>query len=202
MKFSNFNSLPASLRKNVSYRDLAQGERLFRRGDTAKHFYILVGGRIWIVRPTIENRTATLQFARAGDIVGENAFFEDAYSCSAIADVPSRVIVYERSCLTQAIENHPELTEDLLKRLTQKIDYFKSNLELREVRAAHQRVLQYLRYAADPQLKTIHLDYPLQDIARQLGFTPATLSRALSKLEKDGFITRESNSITLNNGAA
>lgn len=202
MKFSNPNSLPAPLREQVSYRDLAQGERLFRRGDAARYIYILATGRIWLVRPTIENKRASLQFAKPGDILGENALFESFYLSSAIANVASRVIVYERSCLTQIIENYPELVEDLLQKLTQKISYYQTNVELREIRAAHQRVLQYLRYIVEPQLRTIHLDYPLQDIARQLGFTPATLSRALSKLEEDGFITRGSNSITLHNDVA
>ena len=202
MNFSNPDSLPPPLREQVTYRDLSQGERLFRRGDAARCIYILATGRIWLVQPTIENKTATLQFAKPGDIVGENALFEDVYVCNAIANVASRVIVYNRSCFTQIIENYPDLVEDLLRKLTQKIGYCQTNIELREIRAAHQRVLQYLRYVAEPQLQTIHLDYPLQDIARQLGFTPATLSRALSKLEEDGFITRESNLIILHNDVA
>lgn len=202
MNFSNPNSLPTPIREQVSYRDLAQGERLFRRGDAARYIYILATGRIWLVRPTIENKRATLQFAKPGDILGENALFENVYLSSAIANVASKIIVYNRSCLPQIIENYPDLVEDLLQRLTQKISYYQTNVELREIRAAHQRVLQYLRYIAEPQLKTIHLDYPLQDIARQLGFTPATLSRALSKLEEDGFISRGSNSITLHDDVA
>ena len=201
MQFSNPNSLPTSIRERVSYRNLAKGERLFRRGDAAKYIYILETGRIWLVRPTIENKTATLNFARSGDLVGEDALFEDAYSYSAIANVASRVIVYDRSCLPQIIQNYPDLIEDLLQRLTQKISLYQAYVELREIRAAHQRVLQYLRYIAS-NLKTIHLDYPLQDIARQLGFTPATLSRALSKLEEDGFISRELNEIVLHDDVA
>ena len=202
MRFSNPNSLPTSLKKQVSYRNLAKGERLFRRGDAAKYIHILETGRIWLVRPTIENKTATLQFARSGDLVGENALFEDVYSYSAIANTASRVIVYDCSCLPQIIENYPHLVEDLLQKLTQNISRYQNNVELREIRAAHQRVWQYLRYIADPNLKTIHLDYPLQDIARQLGFTPATLSRALSKLEEEGLITRESNAIVLHHDVA
>ena len=202
MNFSNPNSLPTPLRERVSYRNLAKGERLFRRGDAAKYIHIIETGRIRLVRPTIENRIASLEFARAGDLVGENALFEEVYSCSAIANVVSRIIVYDRACLPQIIEHYPDLIEDLLQRLTQKISYYQTNLELREIRAAHQRVLQYLRYIADPNLQTIHLDYPLQDIARQLGFTPATLSRSLSKLEEDGFISRESNEIVLHNNVA
>ena len=201
MELSNPNSLPTEIRKHVSYRNLAKGERVFRRGDTAKYIYILETGRIWLVRPTIENKTATLNFARSGDLVGEDALFEDAYSYSAIANVASRVIVYDRSCLPQIIQNYPDLIEDLLQRLTQKISLYQAYVELREIRAAHQRVLQYLRYIAS-NLKTIHLDYPLQDIARQLGFTPATLSRALSKLEEDGFISRELNEIVLHDDVA
>ena len=202
MEFSNPNSLPAALQERVSYRNLAKGERLFRRGDAAKYIYILATGRIWLVRPTIENKTAALQFARSGDLVGDNALFEEVYSCSAIANIASEVIVYDRACLPQIIENYPELVEDLLQKLTQNISRYKTNLELREIRAADRRVLQYLKYTADPQFRTIHLDYPLQDIARQLGFTPATLSRALSKLEEEGFIARESNAIVLRNDVA
>ena len=202
MNFSNPNSLPTPLRERVSYRNLAKGERLFRRGDAAKYIHIIETGRIRLVRPTIENRIASLEFARAGDLVGENALFEEVYSCSAIANVVSRIIVYDRACLPQIIEHYPDLIEDLLQRLTEKISYYQTNLELREIRAAHQRVLQYLRYIADPNLQTIHLDYPLQDIARQLGFTPATLSRSLSKLEEDGFISRESNEIVLHDDVA
>ena len=200
MEFSNPDSLPTQIREHVSYRNLAKGERLFRRGDTAKYIYILETGRIWLVRPTVENKTATLHFARSGDLVGEDALFEEAYSYSAIANVASKAIVYDRSCLPQIIQNYPDLIEDLLQRLTQKISRYQAYVELREIRAAHQRVLQYLRYIAS-SLKTIHLDYPLQDIARQLGFTPATLSRALSKLEEDGFISRESNEIVLHDVA-
>lgn len=149
MKFSNPNSLPASLREQIYYRDLAQGERVFRRGDTARYIYILATGRIWLVRPTIENKRATLQFAKPGDIIGENALFENFYLSSAIANVASRVIVYHRSCIPQIIENYPDLVEDLLQKLTQKISYYQTNVELREIRAAHQRVLQYLRYIAE-----------------------------------------------------
>ena len=202
MNFSNPNSLPTPLRKQVSYRNLAKGERLFRIGDAAKYIHIIETGRIRLVRPTIENRIASLEFARSGDLVGENALFEEVYSCSAIANVVSRVIVYDRSCLPQIVQHYPSLIEDLLQRLTQKIGCYQTNLELREIRAAHQRVLQYLRYVADPNLQTIHLDYPLQDIARQLGFTPATLSRALSKLEENGFITRKSHEIVLHDEVA
>ncbi|MEM8673490.1 MAG: Crp/Fnr family transcriptional regulator [Cyanobacteria bacterium P01_G01_bin.67] len=201
MKFSDPDSFPPRLRQKVAYRNLAIGERLFRRGDTADSFFIVETGKISLSRPTIEHKTATLQFAQSGDIIGENAIFEAAYPCSAIAMVASRVIVYPRTFVTEILPTHPRLIEDLLAIMYQKITYFQNNLEFREIRAAHQRVLQYLIYAADAN-KVVKIDLPMHNIARQLGFAPATLSRALLRLETEGSITRESNVIHLNRSTA
>ena len=201
MKFSDPESLPTKLRQKITYRELAVGERLFRRGDAAVSFFILETGRIRLTRPTIENQTATLQFAEPGDLVGENAILETVYPCSAIATVASRVICYPETYLTAMLQDYPELIEDLLGILLQKIKYFQKNMELREIRAAHQRVLQFLIYAANND-QVVNIDHPLQDIALQLGYTPSTLSRALSKLEDEGSITRQSNVIYLNPSTA
>ncbi|NJL56178.1 winged helix-turn-helix domain-containing protein [bacterium] len=45
-------------------------------------------------------------------------------------------------------------------------------------------------------------DRPLKDIAADLGITPETLSRALTKLERDGAITRQQNAIILRDVSA
>lgn len=197
MKLSDPDSLPPKLRQKVAYRNLAVGERLFRRGDTANSFFIVDFGKISLSRPTIENKIATLQFAQLGDILGDNAIFESNYTYSAIAITTSRVIVYPSSFLRDILPAQPELVEDLLKVMSQKISYFQHNLEFREIRAAHQRVLQYLICAADNN-RTVKIELPLHKIARQLGFAPATLSRALLRLEIEGSITRKSNVIHLN----
>lgn len=199
MKFSDPYSLPTPIKDQIAYRDLAVGERLFRRGDAAVNFFILATGRIRLIRPTINNLNATLQFAEPESILGENAIFESAYSNSAIATVASKVIVYPASCLLSIVQEYPDLVEDLLKMLLEKIKYFQTNMELREIRAANLRVLQYLNYAADNEHKIVNLDCPLQDIAVQIGFTPETFSRTLSKLEAEGSITRHSDVIIILN---
>ena len=67
MKFSDPYSLPTLIKDKIAYRDLAVGERLFRRGDVAVNFFILATGRIRLIRPTINNQNATLQFTEPGD---------------------------------------------------------------------------------------------------------------------------------------
>ncbi|WP_019506661.1 Crp/Fnr family transcriptional regulator [Pleurocapsa sp. PCC 7319] len=202
MKFFDPHSLPTPIKNKITYRNLAVGERLFRRGDAAVNFFILATGRIRLIRPTINNQNATLQFAEPGGILGEDAIFESAYSSSAIATVASKVIVYPSSYLLSILQEYPDLVEDLLKMLLEKIKYFQTNMELREIRAANLRVLQYLNYAADNEHKIVNLNCPLQDIAAQIGFTPATFSRTLSQLEAEGSITRQSDVIILNDSNA
>lgn len=201
MRFSDPDGLPAELRQRAVYRELAVGEKLFGKGDAANSFYMIETGRISLSRPTIESKIATLQFVQPGEIVGESAIFQAAYNCDAIAIIPSRIIMYREIYLNEILEQYPELIEDLLSIMLQKINHLQNSMELREIRAAHQRVLQFLIYAADSQ-KAVNIDIPLQEVAHQLGFAPATLSRALLKLETEGSITRQSNVIYLNRSTA
>lgn len=96
--------------------------------------------------------------------------------------------------------------------LVKKHESFIRQLELRDIRAAHVRVLQYLRYLAEPSdarpfaphsnRTVVQFDRPLKEIAIDLGLTPATLSRALTRLEQEGVISRQHTLVTLHNSSA
>jgi CRP/FNR family transcriptional regulator, dissimilatory nitrate respiration regulator len=60
--------------------------------------------------------------------------------------------------------------------------------------------LQYL--AMPEQANVVQIDRPWKEIADELGFTPDTLSRALTKLEREGSISRRQQHITLHNISA
>ncbi len=90
-----------------------------------------------------------------------------------------------------------------MRLLIRKNETLMVQLELRDIRAAHTRVLQYLRYMAEPrEHKVVQFDRPLKEIANELGLTPATLSRALARLEQEGLISRQQKSVTLHDSSA
>ncbi|ARV61184.1 hypothetical protein BZZ01_23505 [Nostocales cyanobacterium HT-58-2] len=203
MDLLTLDSLPVELRDKILYRNLTAGENLFLQGDLASSFFIVETGRVKLVRYTSGGKEVTLQIVGARDGLAEIALFSDTYPCTAIAEVNSQVIVYPKVLLLSAIRNNPDLAEDFMAMLVRKIQDLKIRIELRDIRAAHERLLRYLHYQAQSNEQTIvNFDRPLKDIAADLGLTPETLSRALTRLERDGMITRTRLSITLQNSPA
>ncbi|NJM68761.1 MAG: Crp/Fnr family transcriptional regulator [Scytonema sp. RU_4_4] len=203
MDLLTLESLPVELQKTIVHRDLAAGETLFGQGDLALSFFIVETGRVKLVRYTSGDKEVTLQIAGARDAVAEIALFSETYPCTAVAEVNSRVIVYPKELLLSAIRNNPDLAEDFMAMLVRKIQDLKIRVELRDIRAAHERLLRYLRYQTQSgQQGVVNFDRPLKDIAADLGLTPETLSRSLTRLERDGMITRTRLQITLQNSSA
>lgn len=199
MNLLDINSLPSLLRNASASYYAAPGERLFRQGDRPRNFFIVETGRIKLVRNTIEDRMVVVQVVKRGQSLGENTFISNVYSCTAIAEVASRVIAYPQPLLREVIREYPELLgEDLREVLVTKIQSLEVSLELLQTKAAHQRLLQYLRYQASSNNETvINLDQPLKEVAAELDLAPRSLSRALARLEQDGRISRQTGSITL-----
>ena len=203
MDLLTLDSLPGQLRNAITHRDLARGENLFQQGEETYAFFIVETGRVKLVRYTTEDKVVTFQVAEPGESLAEIALFSDTYSCTAVAEVASRVIVYPKQLLLSALCDNPDLAEDFMAMLVRKIQALKVRLELRDIRAAHERLLRYLRYQVLPgEQNIVNFDRPLKDIAVELGLTPETLSRALSRLEQEGMITRTRLQITLQNSPA
>jgi len=71
-------------------------------------------------------------------------------------------------------------------------------LELQNIRATHQWVLQYLYYLTSANgINFAHLDRSLKAIAFDLGLTPEILSRVLAWLKRERAITHNQNVILL-----
>lgn len=202
MNLLALDRLPIELREAIATRRLVPGQILFRQGDLATALFVVETGRLKLFRQSLEQRSITLQIARSGESCGETALFSEVHSYSTVAEIVSQVVVYPKQSLLLALHQYPQLTEDLMRRLVVSNLTLITQLELRDIRAAHRRVLQYLRYLTSAeQTNFVNFDRPLKEVATDLGLTPATLSRVLTRLEREGAITREQNVIWLQNSA-
>ncbi len=196
MNLSIPNSLPITLQAAVARRELSAGQVLFHQGDPAQAMFVVEMGRLRLDRNTREGKTTVFQVARVGESFAESALFFEVYSCDAIAEIPSRLLVYSKQLLRTALNNHPALAEDFIERLLRKSQSLKMRLELRSLRSARDRVLHYLLVEAQPGETTVRFDRSLKEVAGDLGLTPEVLYRTLSRLEREGAITRTKGQIT------
>jgi len=178
--------LPASLEAGSTICVLAPGDHLFRQGDPAAAIYKVESGRLRLIRCTVDDHLVILHTARRDD-----------YHCDAVAAVPSSVRVYPKQKAMEAMRKDPALAEAFMARLARQLQELRARMELRNIRSARDRVLQYLRLRAGVQGRSIPVEGQLQDIAAEIGMTREALYRTLAALETEGCLTRTETAILL-----
>lgn len=197
MKFLSVDSLPVGLRSTISHRDLKAGEILFRRNDRALAIFGVVTGRLRLVRHMADGHTITIHVALPGDGLAEAALFSETYHCEAIADPPSRIVVLPKAPYLEALRADPELALSFAAVQARSIQSLRSRIELRNIRSARERALQYLMLSAVGGDSTVPIDRPLKEMASEIGLTHEAFYRALARLEDEGAIVRTKQAIRL-----
>lgn len=191
------DGLPPRLEGGTAVRVLAPGELLFRQGDRAAGIYKVESGRLRLIRRTVDDHLVILHTARRGEFFAEASLFADAYHCDAVADAPSSVRVYPKQIIMEALRTDPVLAEAFMARLARQLQELRARMELRNIRSARGRVLQYLRLRAGSQRRRVAVEGQLQDIAAEIGITREALYRTLAALEAEGHLIRTETAILL-----
>ncbi len=197
MNFLVPDSLPSELRQEAKDRELVPGQVLFHYQDAARYFFALKEGRIRMVRYTCEGNLVIFQIVRAGESFAESALFTETYQCNAVVEKPSRIICYPKNIVWQALQNKPDLALNLLPKLARSSQSLKNLLEVRSIRSASDRILQYLFFSVSPGQSNISFDRSYKDIATELGLSAEVLYRSLAELERSGVISRRGREIKL-----
>lgn len=191
------DQLPDWLHKAIARRSLTAGEILFRQGDPTREIFLVETGQIKLFQYTEAGQTINHYTVKPGELCAEVVLFIDSYICTAIADIPTQLIVFPKSSFLTALQQAPHLSTTFTAGLARRFHELKMLLELRSIRSARERVLRYLQLNAPPNDTTVNLSRPFKDIADDLGISPEALSRALAQLEKQGAIARMKRKITL-----
>lgn len=191
-----FDDLPPSLEATSAVRELVAGELLFRQGEPAAAIYRVESGRLRLIRCTVDDHLVILHTARRGEFFTEAALFAEAYHCDAVAAVPSRVRIYPKAKVMEALRADLALAEAFMARLARQLQDLRARMELRNIRSAKERVLQFLRLRAG-QGRSIPIEGQLQDIAAEIGMTREALYRTLAVLEAEGRLNRTETTILL-----
>ncbi len=170
-------------------RRLVAGEPLFRQGDACVGVFRLVTGRIRLLRCTPGGSEVGMHTARAGELFAEASLFSTHYHCDAVALARSEVWLYPKEALARQLRAAPESLWAFTAELAHRLQGLRTRVEIRQIRSARERVLQFLRLRCDGSgLWTT--EGTLKHLAEDLGLTHEALYRALAALAREGHIER------------
>lgn len=175
---------------------LPSGEHLFWTGDRITRMYFVLGGLVTMVRTLESGQEVVVQRAGSGELLAEASLFADRYHCDAICETDVDCAVFDKQDLLATLAR-PDVSMAVLKIYSRSIRDLRSQIELRNIRRADERVLAYLSLLPAREDGWREPGLAWKDIGRTLGLTHEAIYRALALLAKSGRIERVDNRIRL-----
>lgn len=162
---------------------------LFMQNEPAKRFYIVLEGRVKILRETADGRESVLRLFNPGESFAEASILQiNGYPATAIACEEVRTLGIPAARFIQQIKSNPELAMAVIAELGRKLQHFVRHVEQLTARSATERLACFLLKMCPAECSTVVLKLPIEKavIAATLGMQPETFSRSLSKLRSFG----------------
>ncbi len=155
---------------------LAEGEVLFRFGDSIRSMFLVVSGGMRLVRHLPHGRALTLQLAEEGAILAEASLFADQYHCDAVAVSAARLRVLPRQRAEEAVTRNHATARLWAKHLATEIHRARTQVEIVSLKTVTERLdmWQALRGKLPPKGQWLRL-------ASEIGVTPEALYRELAR---------------------
>jgi CRP-like cAMP-binding protein len=186
----------AVLLEEASVFNLRAGHALFRQGEPAHAFFIIMEGWIKLYRVTPAGDEAVLNVLTEGESFAEAVTFTSGrYPATACAVTPARVMVIPADHVMSCIREMPDVAIAMIASTSQHLHRMVQQIEQLMAQSATQRVAEFLASLA-PCTRgpcTITLPYDKSLIAGRLGLKPESLSRVFAKLRSIGVEVRASN---------
>jgi CRP-like cAMP-binding protein len=185
----------AVLLTEASVINLRPGHTLFRHGEPAAAFFIIVDGWIKLYRVTSAGDEAVLNVLTTGEsFVDAVTFTSGCYPATACAVTRARVLMIPADHVISCIREMPDIAIAMIASTSQHLHQMVQRIEQLTAQSAIQRVAAFLTSLA-PCTKgpcTIALPYDKAVIAGRLGLKPESLSRVFARLRSVGVDVRAS----------
>lgn len=175
---------------------IAKGTAVFRQGESATAFYVLLHGRLKVVKITPDGQQVVIRFVNPGDIYGiAKALRREDYPASAIALVDSVTLTWPAEIWDDFIAAHPAFAVNVMQMMGDRLQEAHTRLkelstEEVEYRVAH-ALLRLVAQSGRSTEEGVLVDFPLtqQDLAETAGTTLHSVSRVMSAWESAGLVS-------------
>lgn len=182
---------------------LKRGQRLFREGETLSHLYIVRSGAIKTFKVLPDGDEQILDFHLPGAIIGFDALSNNAYSCHATALDTSSVCLVRFDALADAFRQSLNTQKAFLRLISAAITHEQRLLITLGSKAATQRIAAFLDmlscYYSERGYSAVRFSLPMSrtEIANYLSLAVETVSRTLTKMNRDGILDISRNEISI-----
>ena len=181
---------------------LGKGEVLFHEQDPADAMYAVITGQMKLVRYSPGGKEMLLHLVGPGETFAEAALFGSrTYPATAVALTETRLWCLPRQRLEDLVRRSPELGLALVGSISLWTRKLAAKLELLTQRRVEERLAVYVIGRARGQdLRSgaaISLTEPKNLIAAQCGTAPEVLSRTFRRLEEEGILEVEGDTLRI-----
>lgn len=183
-------------------REYEAEEYIFRQEQKPSKLFCLIEGRVMIAKDFSSGKRDVLFMIEEGEIFGEMFLFSDAesYWYDAIAQEKVKLVelpweFFYHFC-KNACRHHQLITRNLLEIQSEKNFFMTKKLHLLSGTTLRERIAIWL-LQQNTEHDRIQLHMKREEMADFLGTTRPSLSRELMKLQQEGFIIAEKNSIMI-----
>jgi len=167
---------------------------LFRQGEAADRFYVVIDGQVELYVEGNEGNDSVIDIAGPGASFAEEAIFDSGIFtvCAKVVD-QARLVVVEADPFLDQLRNNFDLVTAIMARMSHHLRTLVRQISELKLKTTAQRLGGFLLSLSDDDSgrATVRLPYDKRLLAGRLGMKPESLSRALSKLREIDVRDRE-----------
>jgi CRP/FNR family transcriptional regulator len=204
--------LPVSLNKSEleSLDDIIERKRPLHKHDklvkTGQAFHSLYAVRSGSFKSYISDKDGVEQitgFHFPGDIIGFDALKDQVHQSYTQALETAMVCELPYDTLDKVSENYPKLRQQIMRFMSAEIKHDHDLMMLLSKRSAEERLLHFVNHLSQRfdergySAKQFNLSMTRNEIGNYLGLTVETISRLLTRFQKEGLIQVDGKLITI-----
>jgi CRP/FNR family transcriptional regulator, cyclic AMP receptor protein len=176
------------------------GAVLLHQGDPATHVYVLVAGRVKVLRTSVDGDVLVLAIRGPGEILGDIAVLgEEDRSATVVAvdRCETRVITADRFLqLVRSLDLEAELLRHAMSRIREAEAW---RAEVATLPAGPRLVRTLLRLAAAAPAAAVDVGLSQTEIGQAAGLSRSTVAVEFARLRQRGFIATARRRIVITN---
>jgi CRP/FNR family cyclic AMP-dependent transcriptional regulator len=193
-----------SLAKELEYIEARKGETIFNEGEPGDSLYIVLSGKVKVVRRAADGRQNLIALMGPSDMVGELSLFDPGpRTATASAVTDARMARLRKGALRPWISNRPEIAEQLLRVLARRLR--RTNDALADLiftdvpgRVAKNLLQMAGRFGTrDGGVLRVTHDLTQEELAQLVGASRETVNKALADFASRAWLRLDGKSVII-----